>query len=88
MNATHHTRLRPGFIAWSVLAAGVAVYEFLAPQSELLSQTVDRGLEAHPVVVGAAIVLTAAHLLNVLDDRRLRWLDPFQSVARSRQPGL
>lgn len=75
-------------MAWCVTAAGIAAYEFLAPQSELMSQAVDRGLEKHPVLVTAAIGLTALHLVNVLDHPWLRWMDPYQSVARSRQPGI
>lgn len=74
---------RPGFVFWCAIGACITVYEVLAPEGEMMSHTVDRGLERHPYLVTGAIVVTAAHLLNVLD--RAPWMDPYQILARMRQ---
>lgn len=58
--------------AWLTLGIGVAVYELLARDGELLSHQVDRWLEKHPIITTAVVTVTAAHLLNLLPPR----LDP------------
>lgn len=55
-----------GSRAWAFIAAFVAYHELACPEGELLSQAVDRGLTKHPVVIHAAVLITAAHLLNWL----------------------
>jgi len=60
--------------AWVVLAVGVAAYEALAKDGELLSHQVDRWLEAHPVVTAVAVTTTAAHLLNILPPKVDPWV--------------
>lgn len=63
---------------WLALLAGVAVYEFTAPPDELLSHGADRYVEAHPWLVRSLVVVTAAHLINVLP----KWADPFVRFGR------
>lgn len=59
--------------AWVALAVGVAAYEVMASDGELLSHAFDRWLDAHPVLTFTAVGVIAAHLLNLLPDRA----DPF-----------
>lgn len=63
--------------AWLAIALGVTVYEAAAPKGELLSEGVDRALEAHPFLTHAAIGVTALHLLNILPPK----LDPFNRLC-------
>lgn len=62
---------------WVAIAIYVAIHDFAAPDGEMLSEGVDRGLEKHPSLIYAAIGVTAAHLLNLLPDR----VDPYQLVG-------
>lgn len=64
-------------VAWAGLIAGVAAYDMLAPDTQMLSERVDRGLERHPLVTTLAIGATALHLLNVLPEK----IDPIHQVA-------
>lgn len=59
--------------AWIGLAAGVVAYDILCPEGEMLSEGVDRGLEANRTATIAAVGVTALHLLNVLPPS----VDPF-----------
>ena len=59
--------------AWLTLAAGVVVYEIAADDGEMLSHAVDRWLVTHPVVTWTGVLVTAAHLLNLLPPQ----YDPF-----------
>lgn len=63
--------------AWGILAAAVVVYEVAATEDELLSSAVDRWLTRRPILTHAAVVITAAHLLNLIPQR----VDPFYNVA-------
>jgi hypothetical protein len=63
--------------AWIVLSIGVAVFELLAPEGQLMSESVDRALEEHPVITTVAIGAVALHLLNVLPPR----IDPLHQVT-------
>jgi hypothetical protein len=63
--------------AWVALGVGVAAYELLAGENELLSHQVDRWLESHPVVTTAIVGITAAHLLNFLPARVDPWVWAF-----------
>ncbi|AYQ98523.1 hypothetical protein SEA_REPTAR3000_37 [Mycobacterium phage Reptar3000] len=70
--------MRPADRAWLALVAGVVAYEVFAPRGELLSEGMDRylaGRWAWPT--RAAVVVTAAHLLNVLPDR----IDPIHRLG-------
>ena len=69
--------MKPSDCAWLGLAVGVAAYEALARDGELMSEAVDRYLEAHPLVTRCVVVTVAAHLLNLLPQR----LDPLALVA-------
>lgn len=71
---------RPSNVAWGVLGASVAVYEYYAPDNELLSNAVDRALERPigRVLVAGAIGATALHLLNLLPER----YDPYHYLAK------
>lgn len=71
------SRITAGHL-WLTLAGTVTLLEVIAPDGQLLSEGVDRGLERHPVLVRAAILITAAHLLNWLPER----LDPFARLPR------
>lgn len=74
--------LRPADYAWMTLIAGVVAWEALAPQGELLSEGVDRQLLRHPILTRTVILLTAAHLLNALERKPLKWLDVYAHAAR------
>lgn len=64
--------------AWILLAAVVVVYEIFAGEGELLSHQVDRWLESHPVITHSIVMVTAAHLLNVLPERIDPWVWMFK----------
>lgn len=52
--------------AWLALGAGILAYELIAPPGQLLSESVDRGLEKHPLLTTVVIGYTALHLANLL----------------------
>lgn len=70
-------RLEHSDVAWLTLAAAVVCYELLAPPGQLLSEACDRYRQRHPLVVGAAVVMVAAHLLRALPHR----VDPLHHLA-------
>ncbi len=70
--------MRAGDIAWCAIGAGVLTYEVLAPEDELLSESVDRALLRRPTITRIAITLVACHLLNLLPT----WADPFHYIGR------
>jgi hypothetical protein len=72
--------MRAGERAWLALGAAVLAYEARCPRDELLSVAVDRALQRHPWLVRAAVLVTAAHLLNVIPRR----CDPFAAVGLGR----
>lgn len=68
---------KPANIAWIALVAGVAAFDYFAP--ETLSEAFDRALE-RPVgrfFAMGAVAITGAHLLNVLPKR----VDPLHQLA-------
>lgn len=71
-----HTSLRPSDRAWLALAAGVVGYELAAPRNELLSEAVDRYLEAHPWITRVTVTAVALHLLNFIPGQ----LDPIHQI--------
>ena len=70
--------IRPGATAWSALITGVLIYEALAPEGELMSETVDRALARHPVLIRAILALVWLHLANLLPKK----IDPFHYLAK------
>jgi len=74
--------LRPGDTAWLALAAGVVAWEIAG--AELLSEAVDRYLEAHPWLTRAVIAIVALHLANLLPER----LDPLHQIAVAARRGV
>jgi len=69
--------VKPSDRAWLFLSGGVVAYEVLALDGELMSEAVDRYLEARPWLTRAVIVTVALHLLNVLPQS----LDPLARFA-------
>jgi len=66
-------------LAWTTIGVGICVYEYYAPEGQLLSEAVDRGLE-HPVgriLIPLAVGATALHLCNALPNR----IDPIHQLA-------
>jgi hypothetical protein len=70
-------RALSGKRAWAAIAAFVLYHDLACSEGEMLSESVDRGLERHPSLVYGFIGVTAAHLLNLLPDR----VDPYQLVG-------
>lgn len=68
-------------IAWGCLVAGVAAYDYYAPEGQTLSEGVDRALEKHPIATAAAIGMTAMHLLNIYEHLHIEHLDPIHQIA-------
>lgn len=60
------------------MGGGILAYEMAAPSGELLSEGVDRALEAHRLVTTAAVGYVSLHLLNVLPDK----LDLFHQATK------
>lgn len=58
--------MKPSDRAWLVLAGSVIAYEALAADGELMSEGVDRYLEARPWLTRAVIAAVGLHLCNVL----------------------
>lgn len=65
-----------GSHAWLALGCAVLAYEVVAPSDQLLTASCARGLERHPLLTRAAIVITAAHLLRVIPSS----LDPYNQA--------
>ena len=72
-------RPRPSTIAWGVLAAGVAGYDYYSPKGETLSERMDDWLDSPKTkaVALGAVAVTAAHLVNLLPQR----VDPFHRLT-------
>lgn len=67
--------------AWAAMGAGIVAYEIAAPRGELLSEGIDRYLEARPLLTWAVVAGTALHLLNLLP----RQVDPWQLIGLLRR---
>lgn len=63
--------------AWLAIGAGVVVYEFAAPEGELLSEGVDRYLSRRPWTTRVVVAGLALHLLNLIPQR----FDPLYRIA-------
>ena len=66
------------------IAVQVAAWEVLCDDDQLISALFDRLLRQHPVLTRTMVVVTALHLLNVLDRKGLRWIDPYKLAAKLR----
>ena len=73
---------RPSSIAWAGIIVGVAAYDYLCPEGELLSERVDAGLENNRLITNLAIGTVALHLLNVLPPK----LDPLHIISQLKTP--
>ena len=62
--------------AWLALAGGVAAYDLVATDDELLSDAARRYFKSQPVATGSMILVTGLHLIGGLP----HWCDPFAVV--------
>lgn len=73
--------VRPSAAAWMGLAAGIAIYEALAPENELLTHQAHRLVHHENRSIRAAAVgvigTTALHLLDVLPPKA----DPYHWIG-------
>jgi hypothetical protein len=63
--------MRPGAKAALAIWGAAIVWDIFCPKGETVSEAIERGLNdkrTEPIVLGL-VVLTAAHLLRVLDER-------------------
>jgi hypothetical protein len=63
--------------AWTALGISILIYEWRAPENELLSEACDRYREKHPVLTLGVICLLAAHLSRAIP----RNVDPIHLAA-------
>lgn len=59
--------------AWQAIITVIVVHELTCQDGELLSEETDRQRANHPVLIPAAITITALHLLRLLPPE----VDPF-----------
>jgi hypothetical protein len=59
--------------AWLALAGGVAAYDLIATDDELLSDAARRYFKSQPVATASMILMTGLHLIGGLP----HWCDPF-----------
>jgi hypothetical protein len=62
--------------AWLALAGGVAAYDLIATDDELLTDAARRYFKSAPIATGSMILVTGLHLVGGLP----RWCDPFTLV--------
>jgi hypothetical protein len=65
--------------AWLALAGGVAAYDLIATDDELLSDAARRYFKSQPVATSSMILVTGLHLIGGLP----RWCDPFALLFAS-----
>ena len=70
--------LRQADKGWLGLLTFIVVYELTCDDGELLSHGASRYRAAHPVLTTSVVVVTAAHLLELIPDR----VDPFSALFR------
>ena len=81
--------MKPRHRAAAALLAGAVIWEFAAPEGELLSHAADDYVARLPVISRAIFVITALHLSNLLP----MWIDPYSKVfyltlCRARREGV
>ena len=57
--------MRAGDRAWTVMAVGIAAYEWWADDDELLSAAADRWMVRHPWAVRLGVLIVASHVANI-----------------------
>jgi hypothetical protein len=62
--------------AWLALAGGVAAYDLMATDDELLTDAARRYFKSQPVATASMILMTGLHLIGGLP----HWCDPFALV--------
>lgn len=62
----YYVKPNPGAVAWAVLGASILAYDAFCPTGQTMSETVDRGLDTHRLLVLGGIALTAGHLANII----------------------
>ena len=62
--------------AWLALAGGVAAYDLIATDDELLADAARRYFRSQPIATASVILMTGLHLTGGLP----RWCDPFSVV--------
>lgn len=67
-----------GKYAWCAIGVGVLAYDAICPQSQTLSEAVDRSLLSHKRLTVGAIGVTALHLANVLPEP----IDPLYQIGK------
>lgn len=60
--------LRRGSTGWIYVAAGIIIWDCLAPEDEQLTRAFRRGLETRRVLVGASWLYLTGHLFGVIPD--------------------
>lgn len=70
--------MRAAESAWCALAVAIVAWELTSPPDNTLTDGADRATLRHPILVRAAIITTAAHLLRILPRR----VDPFTQTAQ------
>ena len=63
--------------AWLALAGGVAAYDLIATDDELLSDAARRYFKSQPVATASMILMTGLHLIGGLP----HWCDPSHSYS-------
>lgn len=69
-----------GAHGWAALAAGILVWDLLAPEGETLTAVAHRKLHDRPFTVISLVVATALHL-TVGHDPRYRHVDAFGLIS-------
>jgi hypothetical protein len=59
--------------AWLALAGGVAAYDLIATDNELLTDAARRYFQSAPIATASMILITGLHLIGGLP----HWCDPF-----------
>ncbi|WP_439956152.1 DUF7427 family protein [Nocardia niwae] len=78
--------MRAAEAAWCATLAAIVAWECTAPVDELLSDGCDRTTARHPIVVRAAIIITAAHLLRIIPRRLDPFTQTFGALSAVRRP--
>lgn len=68
--------------AWTLIATIVTIHEITCPEGQLLSNGIDRAIDRYPAATTTAVLITAGHLLNLMDGPVLKWVDPYKLLAR------
>lgn len=67
-----------GKYAWCAIGIGVLAYDAMCPNSQTLSEAVDRAIERRKGITIGAIGVTALHLANVIPEP----VDPLHQLGK------